>query len=743
MKTQNNAVTNDTNIYNQNSRSIRFSIRIALFGLLILSIFAGFYYKNNIRTIQSVQTNAASPVLRGKSALAHLKQNGSFDSLDAAVTSARYNTDAGQNGVTAQNDANDLRMNFTASGLQLSSTAKENSWRSDWQLSSLGYGSDQRPVASGDLQSHGNRVELKRRKQSVTEWFENSPAGVEHGFTVASRPVKRSSGDALRLVISLDGDLTPKADADGQALTLVKSNGENALRYENLKVWDAEGKYLTAQMRTDGRKISFDVDDASAAYPITIDPTFIQLQKTTAADGVAEDQFGGAVAVSGNTAIIGSSANNTNTNSRSGAAYVFLKTGTTWTLQQKLTASDGQAGNSFGWSVAIDVDTAVVGAYGDNIGANAQQGSAYVFVRSGTTWTQQAKLTASDGTALDLFGASVGISGDTIAVGASSDDVGLNSNQGSAYIFVRNGVTWPQQQKLTAADGSANDYFGDSVAIAGDTVIIGATEDKTGANTQQGSAYVFVTTGTTWTQQQKLTAADGAIYDFFGFSVAISGNTAVVGTLQNVGANAQQGSAYVFVRSGTTWTQQQKLLASDGSADASFGGSVAILGDRAIIGAFGAATGANTHQGSAYIFNRTGTVWTQQQKLLANDGAMNAAFGAGVALSADTIVIGAMTDTTGANQFQGSTYFYVLGATVSGKVTTADGSALRGASVTITDSQNVRRSVFTNNFGNYSFDSVRIGESYVISVVSKRFRFAQQPVPVTTDLTGINFAGLE
>jgi hypothetical protein len=234
--------------------------------------------------------------------------------------------------------------------------------------------------------------------------------------------------------------------------------------------------------------------------------------------------------------------------------------------ESKLTAGDGAAYDAFGGSVAINGDTAIVGACYDDVGANSDQGSAYVFVRSGTAWTQQAQLTAGDGAAGDHFGKSVAISGDTAIVGADDADVGANIDQGSAYVFVRSGTAWTQQAQLTAGDGAAGDLFGASVAISGDTAIVGAYDDDVGANSDQGSAYVFVRSGTTWTQQAQLTAGDGAAGDAFGKSVAISGDTAIVGAgYDDVGANSDQGSAYVFVRSGTAWSQQAKLTAGDGA----------------------------------------------------------------------------------------------------------------------------------------------------------------------------------
>lgn len=464
--------------------------------------------------------------------------------------------------------------------------------------------------------------------------------------------------------------------------------------------------------------------------------------KLQAGDGVAGDQFGGSVAISGTTAIVGAPANAA-TGGGNGSAYVYVLTSGVWTLQQKLTANDGAADDAFGSNVSISGDTVVVGAFGDMVGTNVNQGSAYVFVRSGTTWTQQQKLVATGGAANDVFGRTVAIAGDSVVVGASSADTMTNVDQGAAYVFLRTGTTWAQQARLTAGDGSALDYFGDSVAIAGDTVIVGATEDTTGANTQQGSAYVFTRSGTTWSQQAKLSALDGTSFDYFGFSVSVDGDTAVIGTLQDVGPNFQQGSAYVFVRSGSTWTQQQKLVAGDGSTDDSFGSSVFVLGNTVMIGAPADTNGANVRQGSAYVFTRTGAAWAQTQKLLAPDGASGDEFGAGVAVTNNNAIVGSISDTIGVNTFQGSAYIFSTDASVSGRVTTPGGQNLRNAVVSIIDSNGVRRTATTSSFGLYSFEGVRTGETYTITVGSKRYRFSPRVLQVDGNLANIDFVGQE
>ncbi len=344
----------------------------------------------------------------------------------------------------------------------------------------------------------------------------------------------------------------------------------------------------------------------------------IEVAKLIASDGATGDDFGFSVAVSGDTMVIGARGDEADR----GSAYVYIRSGRDWIQQAKLTASDGLAGDWFGNSVAISGDTVVVGAYFDDISPNNVQGSAYVFVKPGPGWsnmTQTAKLTASDGAAGDRLGTSVGISGDTVVAGAIHDDVGPNMNQGSAYVFVKPGPGWSnmtQTAKLTASDGALNDGLGTSVAISGDTVVAGAVGDDIGPNADQGSAYVFLKPGPGWsnmTQTAKLTASDGAANDRLGESMSASSDTVVVGAAQDdIGANVNQGSAYVFVKPGPGWsnmTQTAKLTASDGAANDFLGFSATISGDIVVLGAWGDdIVGLNDGQGSAYVFIKPG-VW--------------------------------------------------------------------------------------------------------------------------------------
>jgi len=385
----------------------------------------------------------------------------------------------------------------------------------------------------------------------------------------------------------------------------------------------------------------------------------------TATGGAANDNFGVSVAIQGNTAIVGANLDDVSTNADQGSAYVFIRSGTTWTQQAQLTAAGGAAGDQFGISVAIADDAVIVGASLDDVGGTNNQGSAYVFTRSGTTWTQQAQLTAAGGAASDQFGASVALSGDTAIIGARLDDVAGLVDQGSAYVFVRSGATWTQQSQLNATGGDVGDNFGASVALSGDTAIIGARADDVGANTDQGSAYIFIRSGTTWTQQAQLSVAGGSASDQFGIAVAISGQTVIVGANRSDwGTGGNQGSASVFTRSGTTWTQQAQLTASDGAANDDFGRSVGLSGDFAIIGAPTDDVGANGDQGTAWVFSRVGSAWIGPDlTLVVSDGAALDNFGHAVAIDGDTAIVSAPLDDVGANVDQGSAYIFVRSGT--------------------------------------------------------------------------------
>jgi hypothetical protein len=356
--------------------------------------------------------------------------------------------------------------------------------------------------------------------------------------------------------------------------------------------------------------------------------------KLRASDGAAMDLFGCSVAVDGDTALVGAYGDD-DKGSASGSAYIFHFDGLVWEQETKLLASDGEAYGDFGRSVAIDGNTALIGAGYDY----SDKGSAYVFRFNGSDWVQEAKLLASDGAIQDCFGYSVDVEGNTAVIGAYGDD-DKGSWSGSAYIFRFNGSTWIQEAKLLASDGAADDRFGFSVAIDDNIALIGAYRDDD-KGSSSGSAYVFYFNGSTWTQQAKLLASDGAYEDYFGICVAVDSNTAIIGADGDDNGSAS-GSAYIFRFNGSTWTQEAKVLASDGAASDYFGLSVAIDGNTAIVGACGDDDNGST-SGSAYVFLFDGSNWVQQAKLLAPDGAAYDNFGY-VAVDGDIALVGVSQD---------------------------------------------------------------------------------------------------
>ena len=545
---------------------------------------------------------------QGEAALAQLKERGLYDSLQEALATARYGVYPEQPHLAtwqAENPAQQLRARFTAEGVQVQvKPGHGDPQRIGMKLRSVGYGERLIGVSAARLTSSGSRIEYRRSlvgKESaagaVTEWYVNTAAGLEQGFTLESAPGERRDGERLRVVLALEGELGAQAVDGGQALEFKDAAGQPVLRYDHLVVSDAGGRKLEARMEVATMKgaegeVCLEVDDRDAVWPVTIDPTFTQQQKLVASDAAGGDLLGSSVAISGETVVVGAPDDDDAAGSRQGSAYVFVRSGGVWSQQQKLLASDGAEEDRFGTSVAISGETVVVGAV-------SGQGSAYVFARSGGVWSQQQKLVASDAAAGDRFGESVAISSEgsipAVVVGAPRDDFAA----GSAYVFARDGGIWIQEAKLVASDPAADDLFGTSVAISGETVVVGAWNDDGAAGANQGSAYVFVSSGLAWIQQAKLEASDAAAGDIFGGSVAISGETIVVGASFDDG---DEGSAYVFARSGGVWSQQQKLEASDAAAGDQFGRSVAISGETIVVGARRDDGAAGADQGSAYVF---------------------------------------------------------------------------------------------------------------------------------------------
>jgi len=368
-------------------------------------------------------------------------------------------------------------------------------------------------------------------------------------------------------------------------------------------------------------------------------------QEARLATNVANDEFASSsVAIEGDTAVV----------SMNTGLAVYVRSGSSWTQQAILVPSDTTLVDAFVDS-AISGNTIVVGVQTATIGQNTRQGAAYVFVRNGTIWTQLQRLVAEDGAAEDRFGSSVSIEGETILVGAPQDDVGANTDQGSVYAFQRQGTTWNQTSKLNALDGGPRHYFGHRVAMDSNTALL-ANSRHFSANPQP-AVYVFVHGGSSWSQQTKLSVCEPSSFNQcnFGDSVAVSGDTAAVGnSALNVGANPAQGGVYVFVRSGGTWTQQQRVTAVDGLSNDNFGWRVSIDGDNLLIGA----NALNVRPGAAYLYGRSNGSWIPVQKLSSTSTGPRDAFGHRVSLSGSRLIIARPRDNQQTQDRIGSAYIY-------------------------------------------------------------------------------------
>jgi hypothetical protein len=381
-------------------------------------------------------------------------------------------------------------------------------------------------------------------------------------------------------------------------------------------------------------------------------------------DGLSGDEFGTSVALSGDTALVGSP-KYSGSMPAEGAAYVFTRSSSSWPERRKLNAPDSLGSDLFGSSVALAGSTAAIGAPGHPVTVNQTplHGAVYVFEGSGASWTFRQKLTASNVPSADYFGATVAMDGDTLIAGAYASD------NGSAFVYTRSGSTWTEQQQIGASDGAFAHRFGSSVSLSGNTALVGAV-DANGTRLDQGAAYVFTRSGSVWTQQQKLLAADGATGDEFGYAVAVSGDTALVGAYyDSQGAETARGSAYVFTRSGTTWTQRQKLTASDGAGGDYFGFSVALSTDTALVTAVYHDT-TDTNLGAGYVW-RSGTLWGEWQKLVA-PGARDDNFGWSSALSGETVLFGAPRVDAGDETNRGVAYVFSFGFLINGEACTTD-----------------------------------------------------------------------
>jgi hypothetical protein len=417
---------------------------------------------------------------------------------------------------------------------------------------------------------------------------------------------------------------------------------------------------LAASAQNSHRRSTSLPPEAQSAISLAI----AQLGKLTSSDGEANDLLGFSVAISGNTVVVG--APGTTGGLDNGTVYVFEKPASGWTnitQTAELTATNEGGGTQLGYSVAISGTTIIAGAPDSNIGT----GAAYIFVQPKTGWTnmtQTSELLPSDGGTNDGFGTSVAITGSTIVVGSPYHTVGVNSEQGAAYVFTSTAGVWSQAAEITASDGNQYDTFGTAVATTGTTTVVGSPQATIGANGNQGAAYVFTGAGKTWTQKAKLTASNGVGGDHLGHAVALSGTTVVAGTYV-FPFPQRQGGAYVYVEPAGGWinaTQTADLTANDLGTGDQLGWSVATNGSVVLVGAPESKQGTNTEQGAVYEFTKPASGWVStakySAKILSSGGAKGDQFGYSVSLSGTTFAIGAEGATVNSNAGQGAAYIF-------------------------------------------------------------------------------------
>jgi len=534
-----------------------------------------------------------------------------------------YRVAVSGSGFQADNPAQRLHERFGDAGVTVGSGALDERLR----LSAVGYGSALENVGAMRASAHANRVLYA--SSAVREWYANGPLGLEQGFTLARAP----AGDPakpLTLAIALSGDARVALAAGAHGATIGRP-GAPALRYGGLLATDAHGRTLSSWLELRGGRLLLRVNARHASYPLRIDPLFQQAQLEGTGE-VGSGHFGRSVALSadGDTALVGGPLDE----GELGAAWVFVRSGSTWRQQAELGGAAEEGEPLFGKSVALsaDGDTAVIG----DPGGHGQSGIAWVYTRSGASWTRDAKLEAAGEIGPGQFGAHVALSADasTALIGGVVDDDGV----GAAWVFTRSGSTWTQQAELTGGGEIGKGRFGRGVALSaeGSTALVGASNDDDDA----GAAWVFTRSGGTWSQQAELPLSGASGAGEAGRSVALSGDggTALVGAPGDEGG---VGAAFAFTRSGSTWSQAAQLHAGEERGQGAFGSSVALSGDgsTALVGGPEDDRGV----GAAWLFSTA--QWLQQGGKLLVSGEVGAgAFGSSGALSANasTAVIGGL-----------------------------------------------------------------------------------------------------
>ncbi|MBN1849510.1 MAG: tandem-95 repeat protein [Deltaproteobacteria bacterium] len=471
------------------------------------------------------------------------------------------------------------------------------------------------------------------------------PAGMDDadgcGFTI--RWIDADPDDNATISLYYDTD-----DSGEDGTLIVNGLPEDPDGSGNEYIWDtagmAEGRYYIYAVIDDGDNAPVAAYSKGIVYIHSLN----SIHKITAGDATESARFGESVAISGDEAIVGAQLD-AHAGYGTGAAYILVRNGDVWVEKVKLTAGDAAETNYFGCSVSMDDDYAIIGAEGDDDKGDFS-GSAYIFKRENDIWTEQAKLTAGDGADSDYFGYSVSIKGDYAVVGAYGDDDD-GDRSGSAYIFKRENDNWIEQAKLTAGDAAQRDFFGYSVAMDGDYVIVGAYGNDDNGN-DSGSAYIFKRENDTWNEQTKLIASDAELADYFGESVAISGDHVIVGAMNN----DNRGAAYIFKNTGDEWVEETKLTPDEPVEYSNFGQSVSISSNYIAVGSKYGGAGP-----SVYVFKRDGASWIERIHLngIPAPEFSSTNYGSALGVEGYDVIVGASSEDGDASE-SGSVYIYSI-----------------------------------------------------------------------------------
>lgn len=462
--------------------------------------------------------------------------------------------------------------------------------------------------------------------------------------------------------------------SDANLLNLVKSSLDDLT---NKTGYGATGLALSTTYygRCRHRAANNEVSAWSDVVSVTTKAKYVptaEEAKIIASDKVASDAFGASVAVDSTATriIVGANLADVSGTTDAGAVYVFIRSGVTWTLEQKISASDKAASDSFGKSVAIDADATrlAIGSYQADVSAVTDVGAVYIYLRTGTTWAFEQKIVAADRVTGDYFGWSLAMAtdGSRLVSGAIRNDVSSVPDSGAAYVFSRSGTVWTQEQKIVPSDPGNTDFFGNRVTCDASCtrIAVGVRLAETGF-TNSGAAYVFLRTGTTWAQEQKIIPFDAATELNFGMTVALdaTGTRMVVGApATGAGTSSTISAVYIYLRSGTVWALEQKIAPSDKGAGDQVGYWVAInaTGSHVVVGSHQNDPASVSNAGAAYLFSRNGTTWNQENKYTASDKAANDGFGITVAIAADNsrVVICASDADPGGTVDAGAVYVY-------------------------------------------------------------------------------------